>query len=145
VHSGIERNGLSDTKKALEWTINARVVLNQLSGVISKINRAWERFFSESDGDIGYFSDILVHRNRSRALFSLNVSKVAFETLETLKEKLDLLDKSCSTLAKTVSWNIYIYIYFQFLLFPSLGKKRLLIYTARTSVDPREQRSGTAK
>jgi hypothetical protein len=88
VHSGIERNGLSDTKKALEWTINARVVLNQLSGVISKINRAWERFFSESDGDIGYFSDILVDRNGSRSLLSLSATKVAFETLEALKEDL---------------------------------------------------------
>lgn len=100
-HSGAERNGPSDTKKALEWTVNAKGVLNQLSGVISKTNKAWEGFFSESDGDIGYFSD-MVGRNspQSRAILSLNNTKVAFETLETLKERLDLLDKSCSTLAK---------------------------------------------
>jgi hypothetical protein len=89
----------------LEWIVNARGVLNQLSGVISKTNKAWERFFTESDGDIGYFSNIVVARNspQSRALLSLNATKVAFETLETLEEKLDLLDKSCSTLAKYVS------------------------------------------
>jgi hypothetical protein len=102
-HSG-ELSGPSDKKKALEWTVNAKAVLNQLSGVLSQINRAWEGFFNESDGDIGYFSDILVIRNSSRGLLSLNVTKVAFETLETLQEKLDRLDKSCSTLAETVSW-----------------------------------------
>jgi hypothetical protein len=61
--------------------------------------------FDESDGDIGYFSDILVIRNSSRALLSLNVTKMAFEMLKTLQEKLDRLDKSCGTLAKTVSWS----------------------------------------
>jgi hypothetical protein len=89
--------------------MNARGVLNRLSGVISKTNKAWERFISESDGDIGYFSDIVVIRNgpQSRAFQSLNATKVAFETLETLKEKLDLLDNSCSTLAKNVSWVLF--------------------------------------
>jgi len=60
-------------------------------------------FFSESDGDIGYFSDILVIRNSSRALLSLNFTKMAFETLRMLQEKLDGLDKSCGNLAKSVS------------------------------------------
>ena len=62
-------------------------------------------FFSESDGDIGCFSDIVVVWNdpQSRALLSLNATKAAFETLETLGGGLDPLDKSCSTLAKTVS------------------------------------------
>jgi hypothetical protein len=73
-------------------------------GVLTKINRAWEGFFSESDGDIGYFSDILVIRNSSRALLSLNFIKMGFETLKTLQEKLDGLDKSCGNLAKSVSW-----------------------------------------
>jgi hypothetical protein len=102
--------------------------LNQLSCVISKINRAWKLFFRESDGDIGYFSDILVDRNGSRSLLSLSATKVAFETLEALKEDLDRLDNSCGILAKTVSWNC-----FSNFVIPSLsGREVLLTCTART-------------
>jgi hypothetical protein len=86
-------------------------VLNQLSGVISKTNKAWKVFVNELDGDIGYFSDILAVGNsaQSRAHLSFCATKVAFEDLETLEDKLDLLDKSCSTLAKTVSWSTLSY------------------------------------
>jgi hypothetical protein len=133
-HSGVKRNGPSDTKKALEWTVNAKGVLNQLSGVISKTNKAWEGFISEPDGGIGYFSDMVVRNSsQSRALLSFNNTKEAFKTLEALKEKLGLLDESCSTLGKNVSGSP-----FRILLSPSSWKEVLLTLTAQGSVNPRK-------
>ena len=91
-------------------------VLNQLSGVISKTNKAWKAFVNELDGDIGYFSEILAvgKRAQSRAILSFCATKVAFETLTTLEDELNRLDKSCSTLAKTVSWSALSYFVIPF-------------------------------
>jgi hypothetical protein len=128
---------------ALQWTINAMQVLNQISGVISKTNKAWKVFVNELDGDVGYFSDIVAVRNstKSHAFLSICNTKAAFETLAVLEDNLGLLDKSCRTLADTVSWRALLYFATPLLL----GRHPVNKCIASTSFNPRKQRSSTTK
>jgi hypothetical protein len=122
---------------ALQWTVNALQVLNQISSVISKTNQAWKIFVNELDGDIGYFSDIMAVRNstKSHAFRSICNTKAEFETLAILEDNLGLLDKSCRTLAKNVSWKALLY-----LVTPLLpGRRPVNTYIASTTFKPRKQ------
>jgi hypothetical protein len=85
--------------------------LNKISDVISKTNKVWKVFVNELDGDIGYFSDIVAVRNskKSHAFLSICNTKAAFENLEILEGNLGRLNKSCRTLAETVSWRAISY------------------------------------
>ena len=123
---------------ALQWTKNAIQVLNQISGVISKTNKAWKVFINELDGDVGYFSDIIAVRNstKSHAFLSICNTKAAFETLAILEDNLGLLDKSCRTLAERVSWRALLYFVTPLLL----GIRPVNKGIASTSFTPRKQR-----
>jgi hypothetical protein len=141
--SGGQQHGSSDTRMALQWTINAIQVLNQISGVISKTNKAWKVFVNELDGDVGYFSDIMTVRNstKSHAFLSICNTKAAFEALAILEDNLGLLEKSCRTLADTVSWRALLY----FVTPLRLGRRPVNKCVASASFRPRKQRSSTAK
>lgn len=79
-------------------------VLNQLLDVLSQSIKVWDTF-SSPNGDIGYFSDVDTSTGKlhSNILVSLRGIKETIDALETLKDKLELLEKGCCKFAEAVS------------------------------------------
>jgi hypothetical protein len=79
--------------------------LNELQPFLSETIEAWKGFNSP-DGDIRYFSDEhYMDNSRGHTLQALPAVKKAFEKMEKLHRRLQLLESSLTKDADAVSWN----------------------------------------
>jgi hypothetical protein len=93
-------------KEAFDWIQDVMQLIVQLLNVLSQTVKSWE-YFRSSRGGISYFESFGCPELQKRTHMALRNINLVFEDLQSCRDRLDSLNKTCQSSADAVS-SIYL-------------------------------------